>query len=406
MFLKSSVFILIALHSLYVYSQDDRNIENRDHWIGNLQMNDRLVIPFDFDFNLDEINKGLIIRNGSEKIKLRVRKKKDSLIAYFQEINAQLVFKPNQNEMRGYWINFNKNIPVKIPYSGHRTGQNKFEIPSESLLKASLLKERYKVYFEKSKKTSIGQFASDSLEWEGTFMTETGDYRFFSGFCYENKFKLSSFNGNWAMLVEGEILKDSINGKLYSGVSYSTSFSGKYDVNYNLRDPNELTFVVNDKEFNFEEIKTLRNKQFNPEKNKGRVIIYQIMGTWCPNCIDEMNYYKELFAQYEKKGLSIHAFSYEIAKKNTRMSLKALKKFKKRMKLNYPIYLAGIPSTDLASSHFPMLNHVMSYPTSIVVDKKGVIRKVHTGFNGPATGDAYETFKYEMDKLIKQLLDE
>ena len=53
-----------------------------------------------------------------------------------------------------------------------------------------------------------------------------------------------------------------------------------------------------------------------------------------------------------------------------------------------------------------MLNHVLSYPTTIFLDKKGQVRKIHTGFNGPATGEKYEVFKQEFDDEVKQLLSE
>lgn len=380
--------------------------EPRNHWIGQLQMNDRLSVPFDFFFDIKELKNGLIIQNGSENLFLKLKKKKDSIIAYFKEIDAQLVYTINQKSIRGYWINHNKKNPIKIPFSAYKTNQNKFEIPIDALSDSTMLKNHYKVKFLKTNKWSIGKFKSKNGAWEGTFMTETGDYRFFSGYCFENKFKLSSFNGNWAMLVQGEIYQDSIHGILYSGVSFSTEFDGEFEPTFKLGNPNELTSVVNDESFNFIGIKTLRNSQFDYSKNNGKVVIYQIMGTWCPNCIDEMNYYKELTAKYQKQGLTINALAYEIPQNNVKSNLKKLKKFKKRMKLNYPIYFAGKPSTELASSHFPMLNRVMSYPTSIVLDKKGNIRKVHTGFNGPATGLSYEQFKIEMDDLIKQILNE
>ena len=53
-----------------------------------------------------------------------------------------------------------------------------------------------------------------------------------------------------------------------------------------------------------------------------------------------------------------------------------------------------------------MLNHVLSYPTTIFIDKKGNVRKIHTGFNGPATGEKYIEFKKEFNELVTQLNNE
>jgi len=38
-----------------------------------------------------------------------------------------------------------------------------------------------------------------------------------------------------------------------------------------------------------------------------------------------------------------------------------------------------------------------------VVDKNKKVRRIHTGFNGPATGVKYEEFKKDFEKLIVSL---
>jgi hypothetical protein len=53
-----------------------------------------------------------------------------------------------------------------------------------------------------------------------------------------------------------------------------------------------------------------------------------------------------------------------------------------------------------------MLNHVISFPTTIIIDKKGKVRNIHTGFSGPATGDYYLDYITEFNHLIDELLAE
>ena len=53
-----------------------------------------------------------------------------------------------------------------------------------------------------------------------------------------------------------------------------------------------------------------------------------------------------------------------------------------------------------------MLNHVLSYPTTIFIDKTGKVNKIHTGFTGPATGDLYKLFVEDFNNTIDKLLDE
>jgi len=53
-----------------------------------------------------------------------------------------------------------------------------------------------------------------------------------------------------------------------------------------------------------------------------------------------------------------------------------------------------------------MLNNFEAFPTLIIIDKKGVVRKIHTGFNGPGTGIYYTEFVREFEKTIDDLLAE
>ena len=52
-----------------------------------------------------------------------------------------------------------------------------------------------------------------------------------------------------------------------------------------------------------------------------------------------------------------------------------------------------------------MLENIISYPTTIIIDKAGKVNSIHTGFNGPATGQAFEDYKNEFKSEIKGLLE-
>ena len=53
-----------------------------------------------------------------------------------------------------------------------------------------------------------------------------------------------------------------------------------------------------------------------------------------------------------------------------------------------------------------MLNKVMGFPTTIIIDKKGVVRKIHTGFSGPGTGVYYEKYIAGFENFINKLIKE
>ena len=94
-------------------------------------------------------------------------------------------------------------------------------------------------------------------------------------------------------------------------------------------------------------------------------------------------------------------FEYGSSRRDQR---KKLKRFVKRAKIPYPVYLGGKASKKLASQLFPMLNEISSFPTTLFVNIEGEIIHIHTGFNGPGTGIYFEDYKNETERLIEKLL--
>ena len=79
---------------------------------------------------------------------------------------------------------------------------------------------------------------------------------------------------------------------------------------------------------------------------------------------------------------------------------------KEKLEVSYDFVIAGTSSSMAAGKTLPMLNHVMSFPTSIIIDKMGKVRKIHTGFSGPATGDYYLEYTKEFNSLMSELIAE
>ena len=78
-----------------------------------------------------------------------------------------------------------------------------------------------------------------------------------------------------------------------------------------------------------------------------------------------------------------------------------------KFNIPYPILLAQYGGTDKEKflEKIPMLENIISYPTTIIIDKSGKVNSIHTGFNGPATGQAYLDYKKEFALEIKGLLE-
>ena len=409
-----SIFLLCLIVAVNpTFSQGIKALQP-GHWRAEIAMNDRLFIPFFLDISKNKNQILLEVVNADERIILRdISVKNDSVYAHFPEMDAQIVFQVSEkgNELRGYWINFARKEPIKIPLNAYISTENieriSFSAAGNSNANQNLTGKWDVTFNPKAKpRKAIGSFEVKNTKVTGTFLTETGDYRFLEGNMNGNEFALSSFNGSWAFYFTGTISGDSIQGKYYSGVSFSTDWIASKNEQAKLREHEELTYVINDAAFNFKELEELNGKPFSfpGKKYKDKVVIFQIMGTWCPNCIDEINYFKTLYANYNKQGLEIVALAYEVGE-DKKAQIKKLKAFKKRTGIPYKVVLAGTSKTEVAARHFPMVNGVMSFPTTIFVDKKGKIQKIFTGFSGPATGNAYKEIKDEIQYEVEELLD-
>ena len=243
----------------------------------------------------------------------------------------------------------------------------------------------------------------------GTIRTTTGDYRYLEGVMDATTMKLSTFDGAHAFLFEAEIKDSTLNGVFYSGDHWKEPFVGKRNENYELPAADSLTFLkegYEKLEFSFPD--TQGNMvSLEDERFKNKVVLVQIMGTWCPNCLDETKFYTKFYNEIKSDALEIVALAFEYAPTEER-AIASVDRLVDGVEVPYPVLLAqyGTSSKKKANEKLPMLNHVLSYPTTIYIDKTGIVRKIHTGFNGPATGEKYTEFVAEFESFVNSLIEE
>jgi len=398
---KKLLFLLFCISiSHFVMSQNEI-------WRVEISLNDRLILPF---FIEEENIKNEVMRysvkNGDEKIPLNFKAlKNDTIQLSFKEMSSHLkIIYTDSNHFLGFWIDERK--ASKYPISGVRGAFKRFE--SNAVTSSKEIHRSYEIVFGRDKGTwpAIGLFKQRGDVLTGTFLTETGDYRYLEGNVFGDQLYLSCFDGAHAFVFTAKIFGDSLSGKFYSGPNYKTDWSGIKNDAAEIGDPNKLTYLV-DKTYDLTEIK-FKSRIVGNQKIKFQnhaLTILQIMGSWCPNCLDETNYFKALHQKYEDKGLQIIALGFE-SQKTRRKRKKHLTRFKERANIPYPVYLAGNASKKEASKVFPMLNGISSFPTTLFVNKKGDIIHIHTGFYGPGTGIYYDRYKKETETIIEQTLKE
>jgi peroxiredoxin len=197
-----------------------------------------------------------------------------------------------------------------------------------------------------------------------------------------------------------------MNGMFYSGNHWKEYFTAKRNENYELPSADNLTFLKEGYEkFAFAYPDTKGNiVSLIDDRFKNKVVIVQIMGTWCPNCLDETKFYTVYNTDAKSDDLAFVSLAFEYAPTKEK-AFASINRLKQKIEVPYPILLAQYGSSDKkgAQQKLPMLNHTLSYPTTVFIDKAGTVRKIHTGFNGPATGEEYTKFVAEFDAFVNEL---
>ncbi len=403
------VFILLIIAPL-CFSQKEKPTKLKNGaWISELKLTDSDILPFHM-----KVKKGrtITVINAEEEIVLNpMRIVGDSVHVSFPYFNSELVFSiKNKKQLEGYWVNFNKSADYKIPFSSKREKSHRFSSVSKKTM-ASNVNGKWKVTFEPNTPSAypaVGIFKQkeDENKVSGTFLTETGDYRFLEGNCTEDSLFLSCFDGSHAFLFKAHKSKDSLHGKFFSGSHWQSDWNGEKNESYQLTSPDKLTYIVDTNALNFQ-LKNLKGETFSypNQAYTNKVVIIQIMGSWCPNCLDETHYYKELYDKYHSQGLEIISIGYETGKGFEDYAAN-ISRLKEKLGLEFNFLVGGAANKGLASEHFKMLNEVISFPTSIFIGKDGDVKRVHTGFNGPGTGAYYTEYVEKTNALVESLLNQ
>jgi thiol-disulfide isomerase/thioredoxin len=257
---------------------------------------------------------------------------------------------------------------------------------------------------------AIGLFTRSQGQAYGTFLTETGDYRFLEGERNGDSLWLSCFDGIHLFLFNAQFSNtDSlISGTFHSGKNWFEPWVGTLNNEPQLNHPDSITrFMAKEGtllEFEVMDRQGIR-RFFNAEDWIGKVSIIQVMGSWCPNCLDESRYLQELITKLDSKEVQLIPVAFE-RKGNVAEQVNAIEHFENLLGSGPITYIGGLASKTEASSVFNQLNNISSFPTTIFLDKKGVLRKIHTGFYGPGTGKYYERYKTSTEHFVRQLLSE
>lgn len=248
----------------------------------------------------------------------------------------------------------------------------------------------------------------------GTIIPVSGDWGQLSGtFTADNTLTLNRFDGINARIFKATLQPDgTLAGYLDLGlldpkrkvVAERINDKNKKLV-ASLPDPNTYTRMSNASEpfiFSFPDLDG-NLVSWNDERFKNKVVAISITGSWCPNCHEETPFLQELYARYKKQGFEAIALAFEYTGEVSR-DLEQVRIFGKRHAVQYPLLLAG--STEDAPKKLPQLVNFGAYPTTLFIGRDGLVKRIHAGFEGRATGERSAKLKDEIERLVKSLLSE
>jgi peroxiredoxin len=255
---------------------------------------------------------------------------------------------------------------------------------------------------------AVGEFTQSGDVVSGTFLAETGDHRFLAGQVRGDELYLSTFDGAHAFLYRAKLNSEgALAGDFWVGTAHHERWTGKRDANAALPDAYALTSMrAGAKRFDFAfpdlagETVTSNDPAF-----RGKVLVVALAGSWCPNCHDEAAFLEPLYREYRGRGVEIVSLMFEHFGDFPRAAA-ATQRFRQHYGIEYTTLIAGVSDKDEAAKKLPMLERVYAFPTTIFIDRRGYVRKIHTGFSGPATQEHYTGFVREVKATLDQLLAE
>jgi thiol-disulfide isomerase/thioredoxin len=375
-------------------------------WRGVLELQGQ-QLPFGLEIQQLNNQWQAAVINAGEKITLdEVYLEGDSIRIVMHIFDTELHAKISDEKLTGYFIK-NYERSYRLPFTATPGDTHRYVKPES--VTTNDFSGTYALEFQSpiERYPSVGIFKQEGNSVTGTFLTPLGDYRYLQGNVVDNELLLSTFDGNHAFVFRAHMEGDSLKGNFYSGNASLESFKGIKNENATLPDAESLTYLKPGYEtldFSFPDLdKNLISPK--DERFKNKVLILQIFGTWCPNCMDETKFLTDWYDQNKDRGIEILGMAYE-RKDDFEYASSRVKKMKDKLDVGYDFVIAGNYDKAQASETLPALNHVLSFPTMIFIGKDGKVKRIHTGFTGPGTGIYYNQFKERFNEIVNACLAE
>ncbi|MGH7499270.1 MAG: DUF1684 domain-containing protein [Gemmatimonadales bacterium] len=360
-----------------------------------------------------ELRFGLVVERTGEKWQGRlcngtlchqlsaVKVSGDSVVFEIADYAATIGASTRGDSLAGTYRNIGNRGPRTIPFHATR---GRWPVSSGP----STLIGRWDATFFQEMGTSprVIEMRNGRSGLEGTLISNTGDYGHFAGAVKGDSFALSHFDGSFVYLMTGALRGDTLRGVFHAGIRTETPFEAVRSTGApHLKSPTEVTGADTTTPFHFSapdldgRIVSERDPRF-----KGKVVLVDIFGSWCPTCHDAAPVLVRLYRRYHSRGFEIVGLAYEVTGV-TAVDERQVRRYRDKFSIPFPLLLAGINDVEAAGATLPQLRGFTSFPTTVFLGRDGKVRQVHAGFYGPATGAQHQRLIEEFEREIEKLIE-
>jgi thiol-disulfide isomerase/thioredoxin len=241
---------------------------------------------------------------------------------------------------------------------------------------------------------------------EGTIIGNSGDSGLFWGAARGDSLLLARFDGSYVYLLTARLDGDTLRGTWHAGLRSQTPFTAVRTTGRpHLTAPTEVTRADTAPfEFAFPDLDGRLVTRGDP-RFRDKVLLVDVFGTWCPTCHDAAPVLVQLHRDYRARGLEIVGLAYEVTG-DSAVDNRQLRRYREKFGIEFTLLLAGLNDTELTAATLPQLANFTAYPTTLFLDRRGRVRRVHAGFYGPATGAQHgrlvADFRAEIERLLAE----
>jgi thiol-disulfide isomerase/thioredoxin len=327
----------------------------------------------------------------------------DSLRIHLPDYDAVMVAAYHGDSLDGYYHNIGRLGPRTIPFGAERRPDERVRTPVRSDLLGG-----WDANFITDGRSSprVLQFRAAGEGMEAAVISNTGDYGRFVGRVEGDSVRFSHFDGSFIYMFTARLDGDTLRGTFNAGLRTQTPFTAVRSTGLGHLTPPEAMTQADTApfRFSFRDLDGRLVTQDDP-RFRGKVVIVDLFGTWCPTCHDAAAALRSLYDRYHTRGLEIVGIAYEVTG-DSATDARMVRTFRDKLGLPWPLLLAGLPNAASQNATQPQLTNFTAYPTTLFLGKDGRVRRTHAGFYGPATGTAHSALIDDFAREVEHLLSE